>query len=463
MANISRLKITKDSVPNAYAKMDGMINAFSSLGMSAKDKHAHTSYAMQLFNQADLANWYVGCDMFRRIVDVPIEEMTREGYRVFSDDKEITGEFCEWADALCLDEKIEKALKMAKCFGGAALVLGMDDNTEKPQLPFSPNKFKKLNYVVVYDRFSLNASSTIDKSPFSKNFLKPKKYSIGGTSDLTGLVIDSSRVVRCEGIEVPDYFLPQYGYWGDSALTSLRDPLVAYLTGNKSSSYLLSETGRMVIKLEKLYQMLEMDGTSASGAGTEALKARLAAMEFSGSVINGVIMGEGESAERAMINLTGIPEVLVKIKERLAAATNIPHTILFNESPSGLGATGNSEMTHWYEYIKRKQECELRPILNRFIDLFFLEKTKKIPKYSVKFNPLQLPTPTEIADIQTKRVTNVRGLIQDQVITPEVGLESLVDEDDPYSLDIEIDDSMTAALEAANNMPAEDDKPSVEA
>lgn len=452
-------KIVRDSIPNAVARIDGLINAFTSLGDSSRDKRSQTTYSRQIFNQLELANWYVGCDVFRRIVDVPIEEMTREGYRIFQDDEEITGDFCEWADQFCLDEKIEKAMKMAKLFGGAGLVLGLDDSPDNQNLKFNPKRFKKLQYVVVFDRFTLTSTNEIDKSPFSKNFLKPKKYLCAGANDLGGLTIDASRVVRCEGVEVPDYLLSNYAYWGDTALTALRDAISAYLTGNSSASYLLSETGRMVIKIDKLYEMLSRDGGNSNGAGTTALKARLAALEYGGSVINGFIMGEGEDASRAMLNLSGIPELLDKIKDRLSASTNIPHTILFNESPSGLGATGNSEMTHWYEFIKRKQECELRPILNSFVDLYFLEKMGKISKYSIKFNPLQLPSPSEIADVQTKRVTNIRGLIQDQVITPEVGLESLIDPDDAYSLDLEIDDSMMAALAAAEPEPMQEDIP----
>lgn len=444
--------IKRDSID--VLKFDGMINAFSSLGMSGKDKHNLTTYSPDIFNQLTLANWYVGSDIFKRIIDIPAEEMTREGYRIFSDDIELTKEFDEWAAQFSLDEKIEEGLKYAKVFGGCGLVLGTDDSLEDPSKPFNAKVFKKLNYVVLFDRFYLTSGSMVERNPASPNFLKPKKYLLGGQADMKNNTIDASRVVRCEGIKVPSNLSPNYGYWGDTALTTMREAIVAYATGHKSASYLLSETGRMVISINKLYEFLQMDGASENGAGTSALIARLRALEYSGSVINGLILGEGETAARAMINLSGIPELLDRVKQRLATATNIPHTILFNESPSGLGATGNSEMTHWIEQIKRLQESELRPILNRFADLFFLETNNgEIPKYSIKFNPLSLPTPSEIATIQTQRVNNVRGLIQDYVITPEQGLESLVDDDDPYSIDIEIDDSITAALASAKEEP----------
>ena len=449
---MSKKSINRNSID--APRFDGMINAFSSLGMSGKDKHNLTTFSPDIFNQLTLANWYVGSDIFKRIIDIPVEEMTREGYRVFSDDVELTSEFDEWAKQFNLDEKIEDGLKYGKIFGGCGLLLGTDDSLDDPSKPFNPKAFKKLNYVVVFDRFYLTCGSMIERKPFSKNFMKPTKYMLGGQLEIKNNTIDASRVVRCEGIKVPQNLAPNYGYWGDTALTTVREAIVAYSTGNKSASYLLAETGRMVISISKLYEFLQMDGSSENGAGTKALIARLRALEYSGSVINGLILGEGETAARAMINLSGIPEVLDRVKQRLSTATNIPHTILFNESPSGLGATGNSEMTHWIEQIKRLQESELRPILNRFIDLFFLETNKgKIPKYSIKFNPLALPSPTEIATIQTQRVNNVRGLIQDFVITPEQGLESLVDDDDPYSIDIEIDESMSAALAKSREDP----------
>ena len=52
-----------------------------------------------------------------------------------------------------------------------------------------------------------------------------------------------------------------------------------------------------------------------------------------------------------------------------------------------------------------------------------------------------------------------RHVTVESVITPEVGLESLIDPDDAYSLDLEIDDSMIAALAAAESEPMQEDIP----
>lgn len=427
-------------------RADGLVSALSGLGLSGKDKHNYTTYSPEIFQQAELSAWYIGSDIFSRIVDLPVEEATREGYRIFADDTELTAEFEDWASRFDLDSKIEKAMKYARVFGGAGLVNGADDSIDDPSLPFSQRKFKKLNYVVPYDRFYLTSSVEVEKNPISKNFLQPKKYLISGNAAIKNRTVHGSRVVRCTGVDVPEVSASSYGYWGDSILTRMRDAIIAYASANKSAAYLLGETGRMVIEISKLYEWLQMD-SDESNMGTEALKARMAGLEYSGSVINGLILGEGEKANRAMINFSGIPEMLDRAKARLSATCNIPHTILFNESPSGLGATGGSQLTHWDQSIKRMQESKLRPILSAYADLFFLETNGKIPKYKIEFNPLQIPSASEIADIQTKRAAISRGLVQDLMITPDQGVAMLTDKNDPYSLNIEVDDSMDLAID----------------
>lgn len=425
-------------------KIDGMINVLTGLGDSSKDKHMSMRYSNISYNQNYLSNFYVGCDLFKRIVNIPVEEMTREGFKVFVDDKDVTTDYAKWASAFDLDSKIEDCLKFARIYGGAGLVLGLNDSKDDPSLPFNPKKFSKLEYVQTFDRFYLIGNGQIDNDPASKNFRYPIFYSISSVKKSSK--IHHSRIIKTFGEKVTNDLLSNYGYWGDSILTSVFDALVHFITAYKNGGYLLGETGRMVVQINKLYEMLSMNE-----GGEAALKQRLKAIEYSGSVINGFILGENEKADRAMINFSGIPEMIDRMKQRLSAATNIPHTIIFNESPSGLGATGNSENKNWNQYIKRCQECELRPILNRFVELFFIETMKKVPQYDIKFNPLEVPNPIEIADVQSKRVTNLRGLVADQIISPEQAIESLTDKDDYYSLNINPDYEFLRALEYAEN------------
>ena len=49
----------------------------------------------------------------------------------------------------------------------------------------------------------------------------------------------------------------------------------------------------------------------------------------------------------------------------------MPHTKLFNESPSGQGATGNSESRNWADYVRAWQTTYIAPIQDKLNDAIF--------------------------------------------------------------------------------------------
>lgn len=85
----------------------------------------------------------------------------------------------------------------------------------------------------------------------------------------------------------------------------------------------------------------------------------------------------------------------------LSAVSEIPVTILFGRSPGGQNATGDSDFEQYYSMVQKLQRRDLKPQLSKFI--YFLSKCKdyqiKLPDtWSLKFNPLSIPTEKEQAE-----------------------------------------------------------------
>ena len=55
----------------------------------------------------------------------------------------------------------------------------------------------------------------------------------------------------------------------------------------------------------------------------------------------------------------GVAEILEKLRIDVIAASGIPHTLLFGQSPSGLGATGRSEERDFAKTCHHYQEQKL--------------------------------------------------------------------------------------------------------
>lgn len=67
----------------------------------------------------------------------------------------------------------------------------------------------------------------------------------------------------------------------------------------------------------------------------------------------------------------------------------IPHTVLYGQSPAGLRATGDYDTRQYYDSISRKQENDLRPQLD-YLDQVLIRSAlgEMPPDYSFDFKPL---------------------------------------------------------------------------
>jgi phage-related protein (TIGR01555 family) len=72
------------------------------------------------------------------------------------------------------------------------------------------------------------------------------------------------------------------------------------------------------------------------------------------------------------------------------AGSDIPHTRLLGNSPSGLGATGLSETLNYYDSVKSMQEVHLRGPIELLVELLFQQEgsEEKPQDLTFEFNPL---------------------------------------------------------------------------
>lgn len=382
---------------------DGWSNILTNLGVSNKDKRTGASVTATFLRQSEVENFYSGDDVAARIVDRLPEEMTREGFEVYCDDfPDINEEIQEIFEKYDLYKKLEYGLKFSRLYGGAGLIIGAVDGVQA-SLPLDIDNIPSIDYWTLLHSYQLIPfDSEIDGDVLSPNYGLPKYYKIqdqSGSSDTTKyntVKIHNSRVIRFEGVYVPPRLKSIVNYWGDSILTKLYTPISNYQSCNDSCALVMQDMTQLIIKLKNLADMI--------ASGDDALVTRrLSLLTSTASIINAVVVEEGEEVERKTTSLTGIPELLAKVNARLVAATDYPHTILLGESPSGLGATGQSEKMDWYAHVKNQQESILRPIIKKILNLMFASKsgpTKGVipEKYSIEFCSLWQPSDKDVAD-----------------------------------------------------------------
>lgn len=437
---------------------DGWKNILTGLGDPLRDKREYTGLALRVLSFDALALLYRMSDLAARIVDLPAEEMCREGFDVRIEDDEESAELIGAAlDDLKATEKVLQVVKYARLFGGGALLLGVNDGVTDLSEPLDEEKVYSLDFLTVFDSFECQP---IDwhANPYAKDFGEPLFYRIqphhgGAIASLQK--VHASRVIALSGPlasrkQARGNSNGSSAGWGDSVLFKCAELIRDYDSSWAGISHLLADFAQTVYKLKGLAQALMADKDNL-------VKNRMLTIDMSRSLIKAVLLdADGEDFERKSTAIGGVPEVMDKFATRLAAAANMPATVLFGQSPAGLNATGASDIRFFYDSIRAQQKRDLLPILNRLAKLIMVSKAGPLKgqepeEWNVVFRTLWQTTDTEKAEVRLKMAQVDRAYLDMGVLSTADIAESRFGGDE-YSIETQMDPD---ALEERDAVAAE--------
>ena len=405
-ANIDRIK-HYDHAPRT-SRADGWVNVLTGQGIQGYDKRTggYATYGTTLY-EMDVEQLYASDAHAARIVDLIPDEATREGFEWDEPQPEIDAEF----DRLQVNAKFNEAWKHARAYGGAGTWINDGTPPDKLWTPLNLNNLNQIISLVNFTRWELYILfEDIDRDMLSPTFMKPLYYRLQPRIVLPAEVrtpggspifarIHHSRIIRWDGKNLLRLMNIRNQYWSDSIFTAMLNELRDFGISFGAVGGLVQDFRIVVHKIANLANMLvQPDGQSA-------LQKRIEAMQMARSLL-GTYVCDKDTEDVTMMGspVSGLPELLEKVMIRLGSACDIPHTILFNQSPSGLGASGNSEITNWYNHIHSIQVNYLSPRLDRIKEAICAQKIgptkgKQIPnKYAYK--PLSQPTAKEQAETE---------------------------------------------------------------
>lgn len=405
-------------------RADGWKNILTGLGIKGKDKRIGAEFDFITMKEPELEQLYAGDDMARKVVDMIPEDMCRKWWTVKTPDydedeiKKIMG----FLDDFNVRKKFRLALSWARLYGGAGIVIGADD-TDDPTQPLNLGAVKNIRYLTVLNRFEL-VYQTICRDVADKNFGMPDLYRLSPrmgayeTAELNNVRVHHTRVIRFDGVELPRREHIRNWYWGDSVLTALWNPLRNFNLANDGVATLLNDFSQGIYRLKNLADII------GSADGAEIMQKRLEIVDLTRSTINAMILDTEEEFTRNTIPLAGLPDTLRMVNQRFVTASSMPHTIILGESPSGLGATGDSEKSDYYDQISRLQEDRMKPQSMQLMKLVFAAQKgptggKEPPSWDVFFHPLWQMDQNEIADIRLKTAQTDKIYIELGVLAPE--------------------------------------------
>jgi phage-related protein (TIGR01555 family) len=389
--------------------LDGFINLLTGLAVEGQDKRLNAAVGTPtILVQQELNDLYRGDDIIARVCNLPANEMVKKWFQVKTaeeDDREKTDAMMQVMKDLGTKKAVREALVWSRLHGGSVILVGANDGRQQ-HMPLNEDGIRSIDYLTVLDRWDLEIVRVYN-NPGAPNHRLPELYRIrtmhqpasgvwaGVRNMIKPLAMDpvvhESRLLRFDGVLTPSVVKLTNEGWCDSVVTRIYEIVRDYQTSYGGVGLMMTEIGQAVIKIKGLADALKHDKDGL-------ILTRLQLMNVSRSVARAVPMDlDGEDLVYPQQRIQGISDLLGKFDVRLSMAIGWPSTVLLGQSPKGLNATGESDLTNWYDYIQGEQERNLEPQMTKLTRLIFKMLNNEPETWSVSFHPLWQASAEDVA------------------------------------------------------------------
>lgn len=448
-------------------------------------KQGGPDFLVTLLAGVECENRWRGSDLGGRIVETLPDEMVREGWELTvqpEEEDEILGmeDRADWPDPQpaappdppgmlpekdestqaiieAMDAKLRRlgavaavrdALCYERAFGGGAVLLGVDDGDQDLTKPLDLDRVRSVRHLTAFRGGwdgELIAWSWYN-DPRSPRYGEPEIYMLRNLgvpiarppapgqapdkyvpqqmpqspSGSFSFYVHESRLLIFPGVAVSRRARVQMRGWGDSIFTRVNEILSQYGQTWGSVAVLMQEFAQGVLKIDGLAQLMASNDPSDSGQ----IAKRALMLQMTQSIARVRILDKDEDFLRVMSPLTGVAEVLQQFALRLAAAADMPLSLLMGQVKGGLGDAGSTDIRFFYDRIASRQRDRLLPQLHRLYKILFRAKDGPtqgtVPKrWNIEMRALYQPTEKEQADLRKTVAEADQIYIAQSVLTPE--------------------------------------------
>ena len=389
---------------------DGYVNLLNKYGTTHDNSESYGFEREPLIPDMQLTSLYEGNGLFTKIIDAPAEEALKHGFDLRLKNDELDAFVEEALDDLEWEEKAATAIKWARLYGGAIIVMLIDDGRGLEE-PVDWKSIRSIDELRVYERAIVQPDTT---SLYTQDiggkgagnrvskFGQPEFYYV--SSIYGSFKVHESRCLVFRNGVLPELVSDStYLFWGMPEYVRIRRALRETITSHTDATKMLERSVQAIYSMKGLAALLTTDD------GENAVLKRLQVIDMARGLLNSIaIDSEGESYDFKVAQFSGVKDVIDATCNMLSALTNIPQTILFGRSPAGENSTGESDMENWYSFVERIQKLMLKRNLRNLLDVVFRAEVysgeiEEEPDYKLKFNPLWSLSDTEQATVdQTK-------------------------------------------------------------
>lgn len=392
---------------------DGYVNLLNKYGTKQDNSEAYKFEREPVIPDMQLTGLYEGNGLFSKIIDTPAEEALKHGFDLNLKSDELNAFVEDALDDLEWEERAATAIKWARLYGGALIVMLIDDGRGLEE-PVDWEHIRSIDELRVYERSIVQPDyASLYQQDYGgkgvgnrvSKFGQPEYYYV---SSIYGSfkVHESRCLVFRNGVLPEQTSNATYLFWGMPEYVRIRRALRETVTAHTDSVKLLERSVQAIYSMKGLASLLTTDD------GENQVLKRLQLVDTSRGLLNSIaIDSEGENYDFKTFQFSGVKDVIDATCNMLSALTNIPQTILFGRSPAGMNATGDSDFESYYNFVEKIQRLMLKRNLRTLLDVVFRAgiasgDVAEEPDYKLEFKPLWSLSDTEQAAVdQTKAQT----------------------------------------------------------
>ncbi|MFD0965277.1 anti-CBASS protein Acb1 family protein [Seminibacterium arietis] len=326
---------------------DGLTSLATNLG-KRQEQLKYTSGFCLTDDKAQLdalwkQNWIV-----QKICNKKARDMTRKWRNIFSND--LDAEHLEKIESIerkiKLKETLEKGCAWASLYGGVAILVLTERSTTFPLKPG-----QHIEKLIILEQSKVQPKGERNENVFDDNFGKYDIYTVNGKID-----VHYSRLLFINAVDRP--LEEQHNqFWGLSDIEQAYEVLKRYDALSTNTGDLVQESKVDVFKMDGLTNKL------AAGFESDIAKA-MTSIQLIKSSTNILLIDKDNEYDQKELTFTGLRDLLIEFRNAVAGAAEMPVTILFGQSVSGL-ASGDEDIQNYHESIHGLQENRLRPVFEK--------------------------------------------------------------------------------------------------
>lgn len=438
--------------------LDAFSNVLARLGAGTPNLLEGTEYSLQRMSRDfnTLNALYRESWIVRRIIDVIPADMLKNWITITSGlDPDVEKRLSLTLRRTQLIDKLKRGMQWGRLYGGALGVMLVKhqgyDLSQPLQLDWiMPGDFAGL---LIFDRWNgVNPSSELIEDISDPDYGFPKYYTVTDPAGGGSVKIHHSRVVRFTGNTLPFWEEIAEMQWGASVVESIFDELRKRDNVSWNIAQLTFMANIRVLKMQDLGQLL-------AATDNESQAELLRTLEAQNMLLNNMgmqVMDAADGLETHQYTFGGLADCYQQFIMDISGAAEIPVTRLFGRSPSGLNATGESDLQNYYDMIAEKQESYLRPILNKVLPPFIISTLGSLPDdFDFEFDPVAEPTDKERADLAKCGTDNVVAAYNAGLISQRTALKELKQQSERTGVWTNITDEDIAKASETVEVPGE--------